>query len=135
AVVFSAASVMQPYYLAVLTPAVAALVGIGVVQAWRAGRAGVAALAGATAVTVGYQIWLSATGSGTPRWTDPVIGVAGLVAVAAVVLALVTARRTVVALLSVTALLTAPALAAGWAVAHLLGPFDTPYQPPYATAY
>jgi 4-amino-4-deoxy-L-arabinose transferase-like glycosyltransferase len=139
AVVFSSVRQLQPYYLAVLSPAVAALVGVGVgtVAAWRAGpvvRAGAVTL---VALTVGYQIGLVVSGGpGRPGWLVPTLLAAALVAVAALALAVARPRwRAVSAVFAGVAVAVAPAVTTGAVTAAALGPFDTPYEPGYYAAY
>ena len=59
-VVFSASTTINPYYTAALSPAIAALVGMGLALAWehRASPVAPRAVAATVAVTCGYAIWL-----------------------------------------------------------------------------
>jgi hypothetical protein len=110
-VTFSVATAVNPYYTAALSPAVAALLGVGVTMAWSAEhktghqqapaatrwRAGLAGwptrlagwgagrrlgLAAAAAGTAAYAAWLiPATGTGVPGWLVPAVIAVGIVAV------------------------------------------------------
>src|SRR5581483_7315051 len=134
-VVFSTAKVMQPYYLAVLSPAVAALTAIGAAEAGRRGRTDVALAAAVATTTLGYQLWLTpASGTGRPGWLTATLVVAAVATLALIPVVLFTGRLRV-GLLAGAAVLVAPAVAAGSVVVETLGPFDTPYQPAFATAY
>lgn len=134
--VFSTAAI-QPYYLAVLAPPVAALVGMGLVEAWHAGRIGTVVLGALVGATIGYQLWLlPSDGTGKPGWLGAALATAAVVAVAGTAIAAAAPRFGSLAMtLAIVSLLIAPAVAAGSVALEVLGPFDTPYQPDYATAY
>jgi len=143
-VTFSVASVVNPYYTAALSPAVAALLGVGVTMAWSAERAdgdrraaagrriGLAVIAAGTAA---YAAWLIPVGIGTnvPGWLVPAVIVAGAAATVAALASLVIrgpamfAAALAVALVS--ALLT-PAVASAVLVGHDQGALDTPFERP-----
>ncbi len=133
AVVFSAAQLIQPYYLATLSPPVAALLGIGAWWAWQAGPAGRVAAGTGGALLLGYQLWLlPESGTGRPGWLTP-LGFAVLaVALAAAGLAW---RYRGAAAAGFAAVLVIPLAACGSVVGAALGPFDTPFQPASATDY
>jgi 4-amino-4-deoxy-L-arabinose transferase-like glycosyltransferase len=137
---FSVSSSINSYYTAALSPAIAALVAIAIVLAWR-GRdqawTRVAAAAGALA-SGGYAVWLlPAAGTGLPGWLKP--AVIAITLIAAAVLA-ATARRAwrpvlpAALALSALAVVAAPAVAAASVVTSGLGPFDTPFEPQPTTA-
>jgi 4-amino-4-deoxy-L-arabinose transferase-like glycosyltransferase len=85
---FSIAGDWDPHYLAVLAPAVAALVGIGVVALWTAyrsvGRLGWM-LPVTLAVTVGLQIQVLTSYAGWNSWLQPAVAFVCLVAVAGLI--------------------------------------------------
>jgi 4-amino-4-deoxy-L-arabinose transferase-like glycosyltransferase len=146
-VVFTVSTTMNSYYAGALSPAAAALLGIGGAIAWEhRRRPAVVLIAAATVlVTVGYTAWLlPSRGTGLPHWLATAVVAVGLLAVA--VLLWTAWRRaeaspgrgaaTVAALgwaLAAAAVLLVPAVASGSVVAEALGPFDTPFQPPIAT--
>ena len=84
-VVFSASTTINPYYTAALSPAIAALVGMGLALAWehRASPVAPRAVAATVAVTCGYAIWLlPSEGVGVVSGLPEVVGVLGVAAVA-----------------------------------------------------
>ena len=84
-VVFTVSTTMNSYYAGALSPAVAALLGIGGALAWEHRRrpAAVALTAGVVLVTVGYAAWLlPPEGTGLPSWLAPAALVLGLAAAA-----------------------------------------------------
>lgn len=157
AVVFTTSTTMNSYYAGALSPAVAALLGIGGVLAWEQ-RHSAAVLLGAAAVvlvTAAYAAWLlPGSGTGLPPWLHPLVialGVAGGAALA--VAAVATHRRSraeergsepgpslrpivllAAAGLAGVSLLLVPVVASASVVAESLGPFDTPFQPAVVTA-
>jgi 4-amino-4-deoxy-L-arabinose transferase-like glycosyltransferase len=125
---FTVTDTINAYYLAALTPPIAALTGIAAATATsfpqRTGaRLGVAALAGATVV---YGTWLLAPAPTSLRVAAAVIGL-GLCLAAATI----TRRRTLVALIGV---LVAPALASVALIVEEGGPFVTPFESATARA-
>ena len=85
-VVFSASTTINPYYTAALSPAIAALLGMGVALAWehRAQPSVRRAVAATVAVTCAYAIWLlPSQGVGVVAGLPEVVGVLGVAAVAA----------------------------------------------------
>ncbi|MCX4093760.1 ArnT family glycosyltransferase [Nocardia sp. alder85J] len=121
--VFLVVGTVNPYYLAVLTPPVAALIGWGTVEfarrsesAWRVGAV-LAALA-----TVAYGWWLLQPAPAAVRWT----------ATAAALLACLLAvglRGVAAAVLLAAAVLAGPAVAAASVVADGYSALDTPFEP------
>ncbi|MGW5111136.1 ArnT family glycosyltransferase [Nocardia sp. NPDC004123] len=120
--IFLVIGTVNPYYLAVLAPAIAALIGMGA-QAFRQTddrRVRGLGLA-AVAATAGYGWWLSAA---APGWVR-----AGLVVVTVVlVLAALRVRESLATALLLVAALAAPTTAAVAVVADGYGPLDTPYE-------
>ena len=146
-VAFSDGSYLNSYYTAALTPAIAALCGVGLSAAWRAARAGLGASASsvgrllvgvAVTATAGYAVYLIPTGTGVRPWLVPAVIIT---AVAADVLLVASWwwRRDSTRLGSV-ALVTAalsrvlvPSVASATVVSDGLGSFDTPFQPASVT--
>ena len=136
AVTFALATTINPYYTAALTPAVAALLGVGAAAAWSAGtsgrrwRAGLALLVAATA---GYAGWLvSSAGSQAPGWLLPAVIAAGIAAAAVVAASAVIRSRALLAAALAAGLIAgsaAPAVASATLVARHQGAFDTPFEP------
>jgi 4-amino-4-deoxy-L-arabinose transferase-like glycosyltransferase len=139
--VFSAATDINSYYTAALSPAVAALLGTGLVlacqhrqRAWSWLAVGAAVLA-----TAGYAAWLlPASGTGLPGWLRP--AVIGLAAAAVCCVAVAAWRRRAVALaaaaltLAAAGTLIVPAAASVSVVQSGLGPFQTPFESARQTA-
>ena len=133
---FSAATTINTYYTAALSPAVAALLGIGIALAWRRRDRVWSRLALGIAVlgTAGYAAWLlPASGTGLPAWLRPAArrpvrgralrpGCRGL-----------EAAVNDVAVISITcaaaAVLIVPAVGSATVVSSGLGPFQTPFEP------
>jgi len=143
AVFFSAGAYLNSYYIAALTPAVAALCGVGAALVgpppWPAGvRLGMVAT---TAVSVVYGLYLLHGAAEVPGWVVPA-ALAVFVIAAALLLftpwlgaaeGLGTGGRLAlplacVALLPCAAVLFLPAAASATVVARGLGPFDTPFE-------
>ncbi len=141
-IVFSASTTINPYYTAALSPAIAALVGMGLALAWEHRTSPVARRAvGATvAVTCGYAIWLLPSGGvGLVSSLPEAVGVLGLAAVAVLLLParvmparLLTGAGAVA--LAAIAVVAVPAAASVSVVAKRLGPFDTPFEGAGASA-
>jgi len=141
-VVFSFTTTINSYYTAALAPAVAALLGAGLVEATseqRSAKAGRIGLAAVVAGTVAYAAWLvPASGTHVPGWLVPAVVVVGIAAVAALLVsALVGIDRLFAAALAcgVAAALLAPAVASAQLVAHGEGAFDTPFEPTREAGY
>jgi 4-amino-4-deoxy-L-arabinose transferase-like glycosyltransferase len=133
---FSAATDINTYYTAALSPAVASLLAIGISIAWRQRAHPTCWLATAVALlgTCGYASWLlPAAGTGLPPWLRPAL--IALTAAAVVGLALgawwrrPAALSAIVMTLAATAVLAVPAVAAVSVVQKGLGPFETPFEP------
>jgi 4-amino-4-deoxy-L-arabinose transferase-like glycosyltransferase len=139
--VFSAATDINTYYTAALSPAVASLLAIGISVGWRQRTHLTSWLAVAAAVlgTGGYAYWLlPAAGTGLPSWLQPAL--IALIAAAAVGLALAACWRRLAVLsaialaLASAAVLVVPATAAASVATNGLGPFETPFEPVRHTA-
>jgi 4-amino-4-deoxy-L-arabinose transferase-like glycosyltransferase len=150
-VVFSTSTTINAYYLAALSPAVAALLGIGAKLAWD-GRHAVAtrvALIFVVVGTAGYAFWLLPdAGTGLPAWLAPTVLGTGCAAGAWVAGRAVVRRARVaarelaarelaaweLAAIGVVVVLV-PLVASLSVVTNTLGAFDTPFQPTAATAF
>jgi 4-amino-4-deoxy-L-arabinose transferase-like glycosyltransferase len=139
-VTFSAATYVQTYYTAALTPAIAAILAAAAVSAFAPGtsRAGGAAarrigLAVVSAGTTALAVWLvPAHGAHVPGWLVPAIIAVGAAAVAlAVGSAFVkrSALTTAAVAAALAAALGAPAVASAGLAAHHESAFDTPFEP------
>jgi len=87
--------IIHPYYTVALAPGVAALVGLGAVDLWRA-RTGRWALPALAVVVAGTAVWASVLLGRTPGfvpWLRPVVLVLGLLAAAALVAASLVRHR------------------------------------------
>jgi 4-amino-4-deoxy-L-arabinose transferase-like glycosyltransferase len=139
--VFSAATTVNTYYTAALSPAVAALLGIGLMLAWQHRRCAWSWLAVGAAVlaTAGYAAWLlPAGGTGLPGWLRP--AALGLAAAAVCCVAAAAWHRHAVPLAAAALTLAAagslivPATASAAVVQSGLGPFQTPFESARQTA-
>ena len=139
--VFSAATTVNSYYTAALSPAVAGLLGIGLVLAWQHRQRAWSwlALGAAVLATAGYATWLlPASGTGLPGWLRP--AAIGLAAMAVCCVAAAAWRRRAVAVaavaltLATAATLIVPAAASAAVVQSGLGPFQTPFESARQTA-
>jgi|HubBroStandDraft_2_1064218.scaffolds.fasta_scaffold02031_7 4-amino-4-deoxy-L-arabinose transferase-like glycosyltransferase len=134
-VMFSEGAYLNSYYVAALSPAIAAVCGCGVAFAakhWDERR--VRAWVGLAVFTsIAYGIYLLRSASGVPRWLVPL---AACLAVAGPLLALrqrisVGRLRGAPALpLALTCALLLPAVACAYVVTRQLGPFNAPYESP-----
>ena len=140
-VTFSAATYVQTYYTAALTPAIAALLAAAAVSLFLPGtsrrpggdaarRAGLAVV---SAGTTAYAVWLvPAHGAHIPGWLVPAIIAVGGVAVALVIGSTII-KRAVLATAAVASVLVAallaPAVASAGLTAHHETAFDTPFEP------
>ncbi len=137
---FSVGSSLNAYYVAALSPPVAALVASGAQLAWRGRRSTAVRItvAATVVVTVGYAAWLvPGSGTGLPGWLEVAVLVIGAAAVCAVTVSARSGRSerpAAVALVgSLAAVLLVPVVASVSMVANRLGPFDTPFQPQAVT--
>jgi 4-amino-4-deoxy-L-arabinose transferase-like glycosyltransferase len=133
-VVFSGADYVNSYYVAALSPATAALCGVGAAVFWRQRQRAVAraCLAAAVLACTGYGAYLLQGGTAVPGWLLPValcIGVGGALA-AVVVHPLRSAGRWAgfLASLVLACALVVPAVTSALMVTRNLGPFTAPYQ-------
>ncbi len=132
--IFSAVTVLQPYYTAALSPPIAAIIGAGVAAARSRDRApvsatiGLAVIVGGTAV---YAAWLVSSSARAPGWLANAVIATGAAAAGLIVWSLA-GRRSVpfaAALLAgLAAVLLAPAVASVSLAAHGQGAFDTPFE-------
>lgn len=158
AVIFTTSTTMNSYYAGALSPAVAALLGIGAALAWER-RQSAAVLLGVAAtvlLTAAYAVWLlPGRGTGLPPWLHTLTIVLGVAGGVGLVVAAVMTRRTgqpepddgrepgdsprslvlvASAIVGAVSLLLVPAVATASVVAESLGPFNTPFEPPGVTA-
>jgi 4-amino-4-deoxy-L-arabinose transferase-like glycosyltransferase len=156
-VAFSDGAYLNSYYTAALSPAIAALCGVGLSAAWKATRpeasddaVPLAGQATATArdgpnpgwigrVLVGvavtasavYAVWLIPSATGVRPWLVPVVIASA--ALADVVLLVSIGRRRTMARFGTAAaalaMLLVPSVASATVVTDGLGPFDTPFEP------
>jgi 4-amino-4-deoxy-L-arabinose transferase-like glycosyltransferase len=134
--VFSAATTINSYYTAALSPAVASLLAIGASLAWRQRtlRTSWLAVAAAVLATFGYSVWLlPSAGTGLPSWLRPALIALTAATVAGLGLAIWQRRSAVIAAIAIAlaaaAALVVPAAAAASVVTSGLGPFQTPFEP------
>jgi 4-amino-4-deoxy-L-arabinose transferase-like glycosyltransferase len=142
-VTFSVTTAVNPYYTAALSPAVAALLGVGLTMAWSAARSdgaevraqlrlrlGVAAI---VAATTAYAAWrIPATGTHVPGWLVPVViatGIAAVVALLASVLARAAGRFGPALSVALISALVVPTVASVGLVQHGEGALDVPFEP------
>lgn len=133
AVFLSVGTYLNSYYVAALTPAVAAICGVGVSLCgpppWPA-RVRLTIFA-ACAACVGYGLYLLHGAAVVPGWIAP----AALAAFAAAAVVLLAPRlaggrgRLAIPVLACASVLMLPASASASTVARGLGPFDTPFEP------
>jgi 4-amino-4-deoxy-L-arabinose transferase-like glycosyltransferase len=138
---FSAATDINTYYTAALSPAVASLLAIGISVAWRQ-RAHLTCWLAVAAAVLGtgcYECWLlPAAGTGLPSWLRPALIALTAAAAVGIALACWWRRRTVLSaiavMLATAAVLVVPAVAAASVATNGLGPFETPFEPATETA-
>jgi 4-amino-4-deoxy-L-arabinose transferase-like glycosyltransferase len=86
-VVFSVVTYVQPYYVAALSPPVAAILGTGVAAAWSRERATVSLTIGLAVIVAGsaaYAAWLVHSAARAPGWLLPAIIAVGVAAIAVI---------------------------------------------------
>ncbi|MGH3257208.1 MAG: glycosyltransferase family 39 protein [Streptosporangiaceae bacterium] len=134
--VFSAITTINAYYTAALSPAVAAIIGAGVVAAWSPEQTPISRAIGLEIIVVGttvYAVWLASTsGAQVPGWLVPAVVVVGFAAVFVAARALVAGTGTwfaVALAAALIAVLLAPAAAAVSVTVSRHGAFDTPFEP------
>ena len=139
--IFSAATDINSYYTAALSPAVAGLLSMGLVLAWQHRKRAWCwlALGAAVLATAGYATWLlPASGTGLPGWLRTAAIAVAAAAVCCVAAA--TWRRRAAALaavaltLATAATVIVPAAASAAVVDTGLGPFQTPFESARETA-
>jgi 4-amino-4-deoxy-L-arabinose transferase-like glycosyltransferase len=143
-VAFSASSNINSYYVAALSPAVAAVLATGIVLAWQQREYGWARLAAAAAgaavlATAAYAAWLlPAAGTGLPPWLKAAQLALAAVAVCSLASWAWRPRQPTVAAVAIAlasaASLCVPAIASVSVVSSGLGPFQTPFESARATA-
>ena len=136
AVFFSAGTYLNSYYVAALTPPVAAICGVGVSLCgptpWST-RVRLTVLA-ACAACVGYGMYLLHGAAVVPGWIVPTALVAFAVTALALLWAEELARgpgrrgRLVIPVVACASVLVLPASASATTVIRGLGPFDTPFE-------
>jgi 4-amino-4-deoxy-L-arabinose transferase-like glycosyltransferase len=143
---FSGGKFLNSYYLAALSPAIAALCAIGLVSAWRArhsSRLALLVLFALSPLTTLYAIWLIPPGAGVRVWV--IHAAAALCVMAEIGLAVALRRplsvagaRALVDRMAVggaaLSMAFVPAVTTGAVVADGLGSFSTPYQSASVTA-
>ena len=130
-VVFSVSTTVNPYYTAALSPAIAALLGMGAALAWRhrASHSVRRLVAATVAATCGYAIWLLPDrGVGLPSGLPVAVGVLGAAAVTALLIPVRVWTRASAIALAAVALVAVPAVASVSVVEKRFGPFDTPFE-------
>ncbi len=133
-VAFSDGVYLNSYYTAALSPAIAALCGVGLSAAFRRGWRGRVVVTVAVTVTAAYAVYLIPTGTGVGPWLVPAVIAAAVVA-DGVLLVSIGRRGSVgrvgsVALVAAAlAMLLVPSVASATVVADGRGPFDTPFEP------
>jgi 4-amino-4-deoxy-L-arabinose transferase-like glycosyltransferase len=138
---FSAATTINTYYTAALAPPVAALLGTGIVLAWRYRERSWPWLAVAAAViaSAAYGAWLlPASGTGLPGWLRPTMLSLAAAAICGLAVAVWRGRAAAPAAFALAgaaaAVLLIPAVASASVVTSGLGPFQTPFEPARETA-
>jgi 4-amino-4-deoxy-L-arabinose transferase-like glycosyltransferase len=131
----SAGAYLNSYYVAALSPAVAALCGAGVAlgaEHWNDWRVR-ACVALAVSTSIAYGIYLLAGATEVPGWLIPAAACIALAGAALTVKERVRLGRLRSASslpAAIACALLIPAAASAFVVAHHLGPFKAPYEPP-----
>ncbi len=143
---FSGGKFVNSYYLAALSPAIAALCAMGLVSAWRArhtSRLALLILFALTPLTTLYAVSLVPPGAGVRVWVIPAAAALCVVAEIALAMALrplpsaqgAAGKTSRVAMaMAATSMAFVPAITTGVVVADGLGSFSTPYQSASVTA-
>jgi len=135
-VLFSSAPSINAYYMAVLSPALAALCAGGFELARTVGGQRlvrtITMLAGLACSTF-YALWLLHSGHQVPGWVRPAViwtaAFAGAVIVVSVLVRRMTALHVPLGAVALAAcVLVAPSAASASLVSHESGPFDTPFE-------
>jgi hypothetical protein len=134
-VVFSVTTTINSYYLAALSPAIAALLGCAIASIGSADGPGLAPRVMWSLVVAGtcaYAAWLlAASGSDVPEWLVPAVVIMALASVGLAV-GSVGRRRSQLYLSAlvagVVAVCLGPVVASAQLVAHNEGAFDTPFE-------
>ena len=137
-VAFSEGRYVNSYYVAALSPAVAAIVALGasVVVCGRFHTPKLAVVVAGVVATTGYSLYLLHRGSQVAGWLVPTLIAVSVVALIGLVLAVRSNRRVVVtsaAVFTALAFVLVPATASATAVTRSLGPFDSPFEPQSVT--
>jgi 4-amino-4-deoxy-L-arabinose transferase-like glycosyltransferase len=138
-VVFTAVTTLWPYYSAALSPAAAAIIGIGVAAARSRERVPVSRTIGLAVIVAGtaaYAGWLVSSSAGAPGWLVPAIAAAGIAATGVILWSLARRRSgpldpgPLAAALAagMVAVSLAPAVASVSLAAHSESGFDTPFE-------
>jgi 4-amino-4-deoxy-L-arabinose transferase-like glycosyltransferase len=132
--VFSAVTVLQPYYAAAMSPAVAAIIGTGVAAAWSRDLVPVSRTIGLAIIVVGtvaYAAWLVSASARAPGWLFPAVIAAGIAAAGLIAWSLAPRRSVPFAAAlaaGVVAVSLAPAVASVSLAARNENAFDTPFE-------
>jgi 4-amino-4-deoxy-L-arabinose transferase-like glycosyltransferase len=129
---FSTGVYLNSYYLAALSPAIAAICGLGADLYWRrrTERNANVALAVAITITAGYGMAVLSGASHVPGWIVPICLASGAVGIAGLALTALHRSRRVAGRLGVAALaslLAFSAAASASVVSREQDPFSTPY--------
>jgi 4-amino-4-deoxy-L-arabinose transferase-like glycosyltransferase len=140
AVTFSVATTVQPYYVAALAPAIAAILATAAVSLFAPGtrqvRGAVARTIGLAVVSAGttaYAVWLvPAHGADLPGWLVPALIAVGAAAVVVIIGSALVKRAalgTAAIGAALVAALAAPAVASAGLAANHASYEDTPFEP------
>jgi 4-amino-4-deoxy-L-arabinose transferase-like glycosyltransferase len=137
-VAFSASTAINAYYMAALSPAMAALLGTALAQGWkrREARAVRLTVVAVVVVTCGYAAWLlPARGTGLMAGLPVLVVVLGIAAGLALLVRTSPALHPGPVALAAIAVIAVPAVASASIVVKSLGPFDTPFEPAASSAF
>jgi 4-amino-4-deoxy-L-arabinose transferase-like glycosyltransferase len=130
-VVFSVISLLQPYYLAALSPAVAGIFGAGAVAACSRDRAPVSLTIGLVIIVAGtaaYSAWLASTALGDPGWLTIAIVAVGAGAIFWMLAGRTAFPAAATLAAGLAALLLVPAVASVLLAAYGEGAFNVPFE-------